>query len=83
MDINTFQQKLYKLKNKVTKNGKINTTSESRKAISNALDSCLGIIVPKEEKENKAEELSEWLRSSKIVKKIKTTGQICHEPQPA
>ena len=59
MDINIFQQKLYKLKSKVKKSGKINTTSESRKAISNALDSHLVIIVPKEEKENKAEELSE------------------------
>jgi len=67
VDINTFQQKLYKLKNKVTNNGKINTTSESRKAISNALDSCLGIIVPKEEeKENKTEELSEEIMAEKF-----------------
>ena len=58
MDINIFQQKLYKLKSKVKKSGKINTTSESRKAISNALDSHLVIIVPREEKENKAEGIS-------------------------
>lgn len=66
MDITTFQQKLYKLKSKVKKNGKINTTSESRKAISNALDSHLVIIAPKEEKENKAEELSEEIMAEKF-----------------
>lgn len=67
MDINTFQQKLYKLKSKVKKNGKINTTSESRKAISDALDSRLVIIAPKEEeKENKAEELSEEIMAEKF-----------------
>lgn len=47
------------------KNGKIDTTSESRKAISNALDSHLVIIVPKEEKENKAE-LSEEIMAEKF-----------------
>ena len=65
MDINIFQQKLYKLKSKMKKNGKIDTTSESRKAISNALDSHLVIIVPKEEKENKAE-LSEEIMAEKF-----------------
>ena len=42
----------------MTKSGKINTTSEIRKTISNGLNICLVIIVPKEEeKENKAEEI--------------------------
>ena len=54
MKVNSFQQKIYKLKNKVIKSGKLDTTSESRKTVSNGLNIYIVRAPKEEEKEKKA-----------------------------